>query len=528
MVIPANESTQTSSTEYDVIILGGAFSGSSLALLIKRARPATRILIVEKSEIFDRKVGESTSEVAGCFLTRVLGLSNYLACHHFQKHGLRMWFTEADNTCAGECTEVGPFAQARLPTFQLDRSKLDQHLLETAVAEGCELLRPATIKSFELGGAGNNTVTLKVDGITRTLRAGWIADASGRAALIARSRGLWRPLPEHPVHSMWVRFSNVRCLDGHESRTLVPAIDECRTSSARGSSTNHLMGRGWWSWIIPLSNGDYSAGVTWDERLFSPPGEGPVGQRVKQHLLGHPVGRLMFENAEPAENDARIYKDLPYHATQVAGDGWMLAGDAAGFMDPLYSQGLDYCAHSVYAGHKILLRALDGECVKDSIATHNREFGESYHRWFNGIYRNKYQYLGDADLMHAAFLLDVGAYFLGPARLVYTATDAEFSKMPYNGRPGSFFAWLMATYNARFEVIARKKIARGSYGMNNLRQRYFIRKPFEPSPKSLYHFFKGLRMWLKLEMQHAFVRPDPAMPEPELMPARNSNSEAVV
>ncbi|RYD84193.1 MAG: NAD(P)/FAD-dependent oxidoreductase, partial [Verrucomicrobiaceae bacterium] len=55
--------------DYDVVIFGGAFSGSALALLLKRARPETRVLIVEKSEAFDRKVGESTSEVAGCFIT---------------------------------------------------------------------------------------------------------------------------------------------------------------------------------------------------------------------------------------------------------------------------------------------------------------------------------------------------------------------------------------------------------------------------------------------------------------------------
>ena len=56
------------------------------------------------------------------------------------------------------------------------------------------------------------------------------------------------------------------------------------------------MGRGWWSWIIPLSNGDFSAGVTWDERIFTPPAEGSIGERLKQHLLAHPVGKLMFEN----------------------------------------------------------------------------------------------------------------------------------------------------------------------------------------------------------------------------------------
>jgi flavin-dependent dehydrogenase len=78
MVIDASSmpAADTKSTDYDVIIAGGAFSGSALALLLKRARPQTRVLIIEKSEVFDRKVGESTSEVSGCFLTRVLGLSN--------------------------------------------------------------------------------------------------------------------------------------------------------------------------------------------------------------------------------------------------------------------------------------------------------------------------------------------------------------------------------------------------------------------------------------------------------------------
>jgi len=513
-----------SATDYDVVIFGGAFSGSCLSLLLKRARPATRILIVEKSEVFDRKVGESTSEVAGCFLTRVLGLSNYLACEHFQKHGLRMWFDQPGNESPGACTEVGPFAQARLPTFQLDRSKLDLHLLETARKAGCEVLRPATIKSFELGGAGRNIVTLKADGETRKVNAGWIADCTGKASLVARARGTWKNLPEHPVHSMWVRFSNVRCLDSHETKMLAPELNDQRTSSARGSSTNHLMARGWWSWIIPLSNGDYSAGVTWDERLFTPPGEGSVGERVKKHLLTHPVGRLMFENASPAENDARIYKNLPYYSAEVAGDGWVLSGDAAGFMDPLYSQGLDYCAHSTYSTHKLLLEALDGQCVREKTIIHNRKFQESYDRWFKGIYKNKYQYLGDADLMRAVFLLDIAAYFVGPVRLVYQWTDAEFSKMPYDGPVGAFFGKFMAFYNRRLEVIARKRLAKGTYGINNLGHRHFIRKPFEPSTKTFGHLFAGIRAWLKLEAETAFTRPVPAMDTAKApAPARASN-----
>jgi flavin-dependent dehydrogenase len=521
MQSPAQAPTAPSATDYDVVILGGAFSGSSLALLLKRARPRLRILIVEKSSVFDRKVGESTSDVAGCFLTRVLGISNHLSTEHFQKHGLRLWFTRPDNSCASACTEIGPFAQGRVPTFQLDRSKLDRYLLDLARQEGCEVLRPATVKSFELAGAGHNTVTVKEEGKIRKIRAGWIADCSGRASLIARSRGTWRSLPEHPVHSMWVRFSGVRCLDSHESRTLAPGLSAAPIRTTRGSATNHLMGHGWWSWIIPLGNGDYSAGVTWDERLFTPPSDGGIAERVHRHLLSHPIGKLMFDHAVPAENDARIYKNLPFYSSEVAGDGWILAGDAAGFMDPLYSQGLDYCAHATFAAHQILVAALDGQCVRSRIETHNREFAESYRRWFEGVYRNKYQYLGDADLMRAAFLLDIAAYFIGPVRLVYASTEAEFSKMPYHGADGARFGQFMAFYNRRLELIARKRLANGSYGKNNCGQRYLIKRPFEPSLHTFRNLLDGVRAWLRLELETFFIS------APAEIPVSGSQSSAL-
>jgi flavin-dependent dehydrogenase len=491
---------------YDVVVLGGAFSGSSLGLLLKRERPDLRVLIIEKSTKFDRKVGESTSEVAGCFLTRVLGLSNHLAGKHFQKHGLRLWFNNPGNDCPSHCSELGPYSQARFPTYQLDREILDQHLLDQSAKEGCEVVRPATIKSFELEGVGKNTVTYKQDGETRTVTAKWVADCSGKAALIARERGTLHPLEGHPVHSMWVRFRNVRCLDSQEARTMGlkpgPFV-------ARASATNHLMGRGWWSWIIPLSNGDFSAGVTWDERLFTPPSEGQIGQRLKEHLVSQPIGKLMFEDAEPIENDARIYKNLPYYSSEVCGDGWISMGDAAGFMDPLYSQGLDYCAHGTYAAHKLILRSLAGECVKECIVKHDFQYRQSYHRWFKSLYLNKYQYLGDSELMRAAFLLDLATYFVGPVQLVYKYTDKEFAHMPYFGPIGGGFAKFMAFYNRRLEIIARKRLAKGTYGKHNLDHSYFLRKSFEGSPLAFGHLFRGARTWLKLELQNAFTSPVP-------------------
>src|SRR3954466_3523305 len=78
--------------DYDVVIIGGAFSGAATAMMLKPKHPAARVLIIEKSAEFDRKVGESTTELSSCYMTRLLGLTNYLGHHHLAKQGLRMWF----------------------------------------------------------------------------------------------------------------------------------------------------------------------------------------------------------------------------------------------------------------------------------------------------------------------------------------------------------------------------------------------------------------------------------------------------
>src|ERR1700751_5771091 len=80
-------------SDYDVAIIGGAFSGAATALMLKRKRPEARVLIIEKNAEFDRKVGESTTEVSSCYMTRILGLTHYLGHHQLPKQGLRLWFS---------------------------------------------------------------------------------------------------------------------------------------------------------------------------------------------------------------------------------------------------------------------------------------------------------------------------------------------------------------------------------------------------------------------------------------------------
>src|SRR5437667_7936185 len=133
--------------EYDVVIIGGAFSGAATALMLKRKRPEARVLIIEKTAEFDRKVGESTTEVSSCYMTRILGLTHYLGHEQLAKQGLRLWFSSQPDQRSNDCDEVGPRYQSRLPGCPGDRAKLDSHMPHLAVRAGCELWRPAKVTS---------------------------------------------------------------------------------------------------------------------------------------------------------------------------------------------------------------------------------------------------------------------------------------------------------------------------------------------------------------------------------------------
>jgi len=495
---------------YDVIVMGGAFSGASTALLLRRERPALRILIIERAERFDRKVGEATTEISGCFLTKKLALNHHLNHEHVVKHGLRFWFCSSPDDSFGDCGELGGFYQARLPTFQVDREVLDEHILAEAVKAGASLLRPARVKDIELT---EKLQTLRIETAAgeQSVSARFLVDASGRAGILSRKLDLRRSLPAHPTRAVWARLRGVKDWDGYELKNRFPSYaNSCQVS--RATATNHLTGYGWWCWIIPLKGGDYSAGLVYDERLFTPPAAATPGDRLKAHLLSDPVGREIFAQAEIIEGDVKSYAPLPYYVDQVAGRGWQIVGDAAGFLDPLYSAGLDYCSWTVTSAVNRIEAEFSNESV--DVPMINKHWLMSYHGWFNALYRDKYYYLGDKELMTAAMFMDLGLFFFGPVRSAVYCLKYGFGHLPFTGPVDSMVGRFMAFYNRRLAHIARKRHAAGVYGSENLRSRTLI-PGFAPTPGVLKIVWRGIKVWLRAELRSARL---PAVAEKE-MPA---------
>lgn len=494
---------------YDVAVIGGAFSGAATALLLRREAPGLRVVVIERSAHFDRKVGEATTEVSGCFLTKRLALTHHLCHHHVTKNGLRFWFSRGPGDDFDRCGEIGAFYQVRLPSFQVDREVLDEHVLGLAREAGVRVFRPAKVVSIELSGTGPAQLAIRDGAAERQLSARWVIDATGRAALLARRLGLLRSLPEHPTNAIWARFRNVKDWDGYDMLSRFPNYARaCQVS--RASATNHLTGYGWWCWIIPLRGGDYSAGLVYDSRLYNPPEGDRLGDRLKAHLLTHPVGREIFMDADTIEGDVKAYSMLPYYAERIAGPGWQLVGDAASFMDPLYSQGLDYCSWTVSAAVDRIVRESRGETcdLKDL----NTRFSRSYRGWFEALYKDKYHYLGDKELMTAAFLMDLGLFFLGPVRNVIRCPRSGFTEFPFEGSlDAAIVRNIMAFYNRRLVHIAQKRRAAGVYGSMNLDSRTLL-KGFEPNRRAWKLILQGVRTWLCAELRSIALPAAPSAP----------------
>ncbi len=496
--------------DYDAIIIGGAFSGAATALVLKRKHPAARVLIVEKAEEFDRKVGESTTEISSAYMTRILGLSTYLGHHQLVKQGLRMWFSNRSDQAFDDCVEIGARYQSRLPAFQVDRSTLDQHMLEMAVQAGCELRRPAKVKAVELNAGADSSITLTTEAGEETLRARWIVDASGRAAVLGRKLGHFRPNTEHPINAVWARFSGVKDWDSYDWRERFPAYaNACRTG--RNWATNHLMGHGWWCWIIPLKGGDVSAGLVYDSRIFKLAEGANLGERLLQHLRSHPVGQEIFAEAKIMDGDVHAFSALPYSNTQVCGDGWAMVGDAAGFIDPLYSPGLDFCAYTTYYVADMIADQLAGEAVTPRVDYYNAQYPVTYQRWFETLYKDKYFYMGDAELMSAALLLDVGSYFVGLVTPLYKNPELEFTRLPFEGTPGRIVASVMSLYNRRLVTLAKRRLATGTYGRRNAGWRELY-DGFVPDIRVRKLIQTGLFRWWKAELTNLrlMLRSSPA------------------
>jgi len=268
----------------------------------------------------------------------------------------------------------------------------------------------------------------------------------------------------------------------------------------RNTATNHIIGDGWWSWWIPLKGGDVSVGIVFDQRLVEFPSEGgKIGDRLKAFLMKHPVGREMLVDAEYQDEDMHLRRNLAYYSTKFAGDGFVLVGDAAAFMDPFYSPGMDWISFSTSSAANLITEQRQGKPMVERLVKYNRDFSVSHRRWFESLYKDKYEYMGEFDLMSLAFRLDLGLYYWGVVEVPFNHGEEALFAPPFSPPSGRIFSALMSTYNRRFAKIARRRRRVGELGRTNRARRCLI-PGFMLKRSNMLKLFPMLGSWAWLEL----------------------------
>lgn len=421
------------STDHDVAIAGGGIAAMALALEIRNARPQTRILIVEPhthpvSEI-THTVGESTVEVSAHYLRDRLGLGEHLQTAHIRKMGLRMFFSHERNSDIAARMELGGSTFVPLVTYQIDRGRLENELHTRCLAAGVDIRR-GRVASVDLGRDGtSHTVSVQTDEERTDTTARWVVDASGRSRTLPRQLDLKQP-NQHHCNAAWLRVATEIDINGWSDD---PDFHSRLVEGDRAMSTNHLMGEGYWVWLIRLGSGATSVGIVADPALH-PFDEFNTLPKARAWLRAHePQCAAVLDEHEHQIRDFRVMKKYSHGATKIfdGADRWCLTGDAGVFLDPLYSSGLDLVAIGNGLITDMIVRDLGGEDVLARAQVSDTLFRSLTEMWL-AVYQDQYGLMGTPAVMSAKVVWDIAFYwgFIGLLymndRFVRIADDPEF------------------------------------------------------------------------------------------------------
>jgi len=396
--------------DYDVVILGGGLAGLTLARQLHRESPHVRQLVIEKRRhpvpeaAF--KVGESSVEIGAHYLQRVLDLEQHLRSAHLEKLGLRYFFPNGGNRDLARRFELGPPTFPVVPSFQLDRGRLENALLRMLRESNVEVVDGSSVRRVSLESQ-NHLVEFDVGGEVRSLRARWIADASGRAGIVRRQLGLTRSVT-HAANACWFRVGARLQVDDWSPEAV---WRERVPGGLRWLSTNHLMGRGYWVWLIPLGSGSTSVGIVGDASLH-PFARLNRFDRALDWLDEHEPQCAGIVRAHEARlEDFLALRHYAYGCERVfSPDGWSLVGEAGVFTDPFYSPGSDFIAIGNDCASDLITRNAAGE----DVAGRAEAFNTGYLRLFDAflrLYDGQYPLMGNAQVMTAKAAWDNGCYW---------------------------------------------------------------------------------------------------------------------
>ena len=316
---------------YDVAIIGGGPAGSTAATLLARA--GRRVVIFERDKFPRFHIGESLLPFSMKAFTRMNLHEKFLRAGFMKKYGGEFFSACCDKGIKFYFKDA--YRSQTDHSYQVTRADFDKLLLDHATENGAEVREETTVERVEFS---NDGVTLlwrdarrrvlienRQDGAclstSETIHARYLIDASGRNSVLGN---------KFRIKKTYEHLQKLSIFAHYDGMTRAEGIDGTLTGLVRGIDR--------WFWIIPLTPKRTSIGVVLDSETFKRSKQSPE-DFLEEAISEQPILNKRMANAQ-CVSEVHVAADFSYRSTKLYGDRWLLAGDAAGFIDPIFSSGV--------------------------------------------------------------------------------------------------------------------------------------------------------------------------------------------
>ena len=322
----------------DAIVIGGGPAGATVAALL--AEYGHDVLLLEREMLPRHHVGESLIPAANAVLAR-LGLIDELRQSSFpRKYSVQFVADSGRPSAPFYFDDLDPLGLGY--TWQVVRGDFDRMLVDRAEQLGADVRTGTRVHCIDFSKEGITSVSVKASGELSELNCRVLIDASGQTCFLANRLGLRVPDPDLKNGTVWTWYRGAERDPGRdEGATIIYSAADRKS----------------WFWYIPLPDDTVSIGCTGAmDRMF---GSGLSARNVlSRELAKCPALSDRLKDATQSM-PVRSTRDFSYRSKKAAGDGWVLVGDASGFIDPVYSSGVflalksaEFAADAIHAGLK--------------------------------------------------------------------------------------------------------------------------------------------------------------------------------
>ena len=320
----------------EVLVIGGGPAGATIATLL--AQRGRQVVMLEKEHHPRFHIGESLLP-GNVELFERLGVREQVNRIGMPKFGIE--FVPPDDNARSYVDFAEGWDPKKDSAWQVRRSELDELLFRNAAQQGALTIEGAQVRKVDFDDTGAAVHAELDDGSTRTWRARFVVDATGRDTLLANQLHSKQKNPNHNSTALFGHFRNARRLEGKRE----------------GNISICWFEHGWF-WFIPLADGTTSVGaVCWAYYLKAR--DKPLKDYFFDTIALCPELADRLKDATLEDDKVHATGNFSYASTHATGDKHLLIGDAFTFIDPMFSSGVFLAMQSAFDGADLVATALD-------------------------------------------------------------------------------------------------------------------------------------------------------------------------